>query len=265
MQAKATLIDKAPAALAKLKSNGGEVQALTMAEISAVALRYFSRPLKAGLKSSVVVQLRALITSQPAILDLPANTDPTAPPANACSPAHAAFTANTDPLAITIPPADTDPLAITTPSADTHLSARTTLATDPLADTTPPANANPPANQTNANPLADTAPPAHTDPLTNTAPPAPPANTALSAAAAATPLRPTPEKLEAADEISAFDSDNDGSDSDTPRGPTLEELEVAAESDAYDSAEDGSSSEGGNDIEVGGGAVGLKRPREEGK
>ena len=174
MQAKATLIDKAPAALAKLKSNGGEVQALTMAEISAVALRYFSRPLKAGLKSSVVVQLRALITSQPAILDLPANTDPTAPPANACSPAHAAFTANTDPLAITIPPADTDPLAMTTPSADTHLSARTTLATDPLADTTPPANANPPANQTNANPLADTAPPAHTDPLTNTAPPAPP-------------------------------------------------------------------------------------------
>ena len=36
------LLDKAPGAVVKLKAKGGEVQCLTVAEIFAVALRYFN-------------------------------------------------------------------------------------------------------------------------------------------------------------------------------------------------------------------------------
>ena len=63
----AELMDKAPGAAAKLKANGGEVMCLTVVEIFAVALRYFGKALKKGLKSSLVDQLRALINKDPGI------------------------------------------------------------------------------------------------------------------------------------------------------------------------------------------------------
>jgi hypothetical protein len=63
----AELMDKAPGAAAKLKANGGEVMCLTVVEIFAVALRYFGKALKKGLKSSLVDQLRALIGEDPGI------------------------------------------------------------------------------------------------------------------------------------------------------------------------------------------------------
>jgi len=66
--AAAALIDKAPSAVAKLKGQGGLVSTLTMGEISAIAVRYFKAPLKAGLKSSMVKQLESLIAAQPSVL-----------------------------------------------------------------------------------------------------------------------------------------------------------------------------------------------------
>ena len=79
----AELMDKAPGAAAKLKANGGEVMCLTVVEIFAVALRYFGKALKKGLKSSLVDQLRALIGEDPGIY---ANL-PGAAPVAAASPA----------------------------------------------------------------------------------------------------------------------------------------------------------------------------------
>jgi len=113
--AAATLIDKAPAALTKLKTRAprssseatpamalaaliDSVQHLTVDEIRALALRYFNTPLSAGLKAAQVEQLRKLITEQPRVLaslDLPSS--PGAPyaasvaaPANAPAPSIAA-------------------------------------------------------------------------------------------------------------------------------------------------------------------------------
>lgn len=113
--AAATLIDKAPAALTKLKTRAprssseatpamalaaliDSVQHLTVDEIRALALRYFNTPLSAGLKAAQVEQLRKLITEQPRVLaSLDLLSSPGAPyaasvaaPANAPAPSIAA-------------------------------------------------------------------------------------------------------------------------------------------------------------------------------
>ena len=66
--------------MAKLKGVGGLVSALTMGEISAIAVRYFKTPLKTGPKASAVKQLESLIAAQPSVL---AAAAPAAAPAAA--------------------------------------------------------------------------------------------------------------------------------------------------------------------------------------
>ena len=91
------LLDKAPDAVAKLKAKGGEVKCLTVAEIFAVALRYFGTALKKGLKPDVVLQLRKLIVDQPGVIEFSTVPVPVAATATA-SPAAAA----TDPATATL-------------------------------------------------------------------------------------------------------------------------------------------------------------------
>lgn len=91
------LLDKAPDAVAKLKAKGGEVKCLKVAEIYAVALRYFGTALKKGLKPDVVLQLRKLIVDQPDVIDFSTVPVPVAATATA-SPAAAA----TDPATATL-------------------------------------------------------------------------------------------------------------------------------------------------------------------
>lgn len=113
--AAAALIDKAPAALTKLKTRAhrssseatpamalaaliDSVQHLTVDEIRALAFRFFNTPLSAGPKTAQVEQLRKLITEQPRVLaslDLPSSPGAPAPAsvaasANAPAPAIAA-------------------------------------------------------------------------------------------------------------------------------------------------------------------------------
>ena len=89
------LLDKAPGAVVKLKAKGGEVQCLTVAEIFAVALRYFNTALKKGLKPAAVLQLRKLIETRPNVIgfSLVAAAAPTPAPVTASPPAVGALAA----------------------------------------------------------------------------------------------------------------------------------------------------------------------------
>lgn len=63
--ASALLLDKAPAALEKLASKNWVLSSLTMEQISAISLRYFSVVLKPGKKASLVTQLISLMEKEP--------------------------------------------------------------------------------------------------------------------------------------------------------------------------------------------------------
>tara|TARA_B110001452_G_scaffold205333_1_gene175349 strand:+ start:90 stop:1757 length:1668 start_codon:yes stop_codon:yes gene_type:complete len=69
-QATAELVDKAPAAIAKLKENANDVSKLTMPEISAIAFTSFNGTTLKGKKGDLVKGLHSLITKQPSVLNL---------------------------------------------------------------------------------------------------------------------------------------------------------------------------------------------------
>lgn len=104
-QATAELIEKAPAATAKLKKAKGDASALTKDEMSAVAFVSFNGAVLKGDKAAFVKGLSVLMKAQPTIINLSPAATPRAiaegPPNAAVEPPPAA----TEPLAVAEPPA----------------------------------------------------------------------------------------------------------------------------------------------------------------
>lgn len=70
------LLGKGPAALAKLKSKGGDVDGLTKGEIASVALKYYGQELSLNPKKpELVASLSRLITANPGALECGSATD----------------------------------------------------------------------------------------------------------------------------------------------------------------------------------------------
>ena len=100
------LIDKAPAACAKLKEKGGDVSKLSIKDMDAIAFKHFKGAILKGDKAAHVKALSALITQQPDILKL-------ASPAEATPPALTTTAAAAPALTVTAAPAPAPALATT--------------------------------------------------------------------------------------------------------------------------------------------------------
>ena len=134
-QATAELIEKAPAATAKLKLKKGVALELTIAEMSAVAFVSFGGTVLKGDKAAHAKALEKLIKDQPSILNL---TAAIAAPREAIEPAPRATVESPSPLPVVEaapraaiePPAAAEPPAVPTmtdagvPLAVAHRPAR---------------------------------------------------------------------------------------------------------------------------------------------
>ena len=163
----AKLIDAAPAAVTKLVDNGGDLNKLFVAELNAIAFKYFKGTSLKGNKDVRIKELGELIKQQPGILKLPvpgtdAPPDADAPPAAADAP-HTAADVPADvppavppgvpPATAVVPPAaaDAPPAAADAPPAAADLP--------PAADDVPPAAAEVPPAAADVPPAAAQVPP----------------------------------------------------------------------------------------------------------